>query len=222
MAVLFDLDGTLTDSRPGIVASIHYALERLGYPLPGEDELDWCLGPPLHLSFEILLATDDPARVAAAMGHYRERFSSVGLFENAVYPGIFESLERLRQEKIALFVATSKPHVFARRILDRFELSPFFDAIYGSELDGGLSAKGDLIAHILRQEKLSPRAAIMVGDREHDVIGARANGVPCLGVTYGYGGGMELDDAGAAALCDRPEEIASAVLALQASLALSC
>ena len=222
VAVIFDLDGTLTDSRPGIVRSILYALSEMGVAAPKEDEMDWCIGPPLAPSLARILGTDDPATVARAVGLYRERFSTVGLFENAVYPSIPSCLERLWEEGIPLFVATSKPLVFARRILDRFELSPFFAAVYGSELDGRLSDKGELIGHVLQSEGLSARSTVMVGDREHDVLGARQNGVPCLGATYGYGGEAELDEAGAAALCDRPAALADAIVSLRATLSLSC
>lgn len=222
MAVLFDLDGTLTDPKVGIVRSILYALDRLDAAAPGEDTLDWCIGPPLAGSFVELLGTKDPARVAEAVRLYRERFSRIGIYENRVYPGIADALARLRSLDIPLFVATSKPRVFARRVVQHFEIAFLFDGVYGSELDGHLSAKGELIAHVLQAESLSPGSTIMVGDREHDVIGARENGVPCLGVTYGYGSAEELDEAGAAALCDRPTGIAEAVLSLQATLGLAC
>ncbi len=222
VAVLFDLDGTLTDPRPGIVRSILYALDGMGHRGPGESDLDWCIGPPLAPSFAQILGTEEPGTIRRAIGLYRERFSTIGLYENAVYVGVPECLARLRDEGIALLVATSKPVVFARRILDHFELSPFFDGVYGSELDGRLSDKGELIAHVLESEGLSSQRTIMVGDREHDVIGARRNGVPCVGASYGYGGEEELDEAGAAALCDRPEGLADAVLSLRATLALAC
>lgn len=222
MAVLFDLDGTLTDPEPGIVRSIQFALDRLDAPVPHEDELDWCIGPSLRGSFATLLANDDPAVVEGALALYRQRFSTVGLFENAVYPGIPEALIRLRDEGFPLFLATSKPHVYARRILDHFDLTRFFDGVYGDELDGRLADKAHLIDHLLASENLAKGETIMVGDREHDVLGARANGLPCLGVTYGYGGAEELDAAGAAALCARPERVADAVLDLFRRLALSC
>lgn len=222
MAVLFDLDGTLTDPKVGIVRSIQFALDRMDATVPGDDDLDWCIGPPLYGSFVGILGTEDPAIIAEAIRLYRLRFSEIGLFENVVYPGVPACLARLREEDLPLYVATSKPLPFALRILERFELKGFFAGVYGSELDGRLSAKGELIAHLFEREGLSPRETIMVGDREHDVIGARENGVPCIGVTYGYGSPEELDEAGAAALCARPEDLAQAVLDLQASLALSC
>jgi phosphoglycolate phosphatase len=221
MAVLFDLDGTLTDPGLGIVRSILYALDRMGVPHSGED-LDWCVGPPLAGSFATILGTGEPSTITEAIRLYRERFSEIGLYENRIYPGIVESLKRLREEEIPLLVATSKPHVFARRVLDHFDLNPFFDAVYGSEVDGRLAAKGDLIAVLMLAEGLSPGSTLMVGDREHDVFGARQNGIPCLGVTYGYGSDEELEEAGAAALCDRPERLAESILSLRGMLALGC
>ncbi len=218
MAVLFDLDGTLTDPKAGIVASVHYALDRLGVAAPRDDEMDGWIGPPIQDSFARLLGRDPTEAVRL----YRTRYGQIGLLENAVYPGIIQSLERLRNEGLALFVATSKPEVFARQILDHFDLARHFDGIYGSELDGRLSAKGELIAHLLAEQELRPGGTVMVGDREHDVLAARANGIPCLGVTYGYGTAEELDEAGAAALCGRPDRMAESVLELLGTLALSC
>ena len=218
MAVLFDLDGTLTEPKPGIAASLRYALDRLGLAAPPEDEIDFWIGPPIQDSFARFL-NGDPTE---AVRLFRMRYTQLGLFENAVYPGIVESLERLRREGLALFVAASKPHIFAHRILDHFNLAPFFDGVYGSELDGRLSVKGELIGHLMQTEKLRPGGTVMVGDRRHDVLGARANGLPCIGVTYGYGGEEELDEAGAATLCRRPERVAASVLDLLSTLALSC
>lgn len=218
MAVLFDLDGTLTDPKVGIVASVHYALDRLGIAAPSDDEMDAWIGPPIQDSFARLLGGDP----TEAIRLYRARYGQIGLFENSVYPGIERSLDRLRREGLALFVATSKPRLFAQRILDHFELTSLFDGVYGSELDGRLAAKGELIGHVLHTEGLGRGTTIMVGDRDHDVIGARANGISCLGATYGFGSDEELDEAGAAALCDRPERVGEAVLALLSRLALTC
>ena len=128
----------------------------------------------------------------------------------------------MRDEGLLLFVATSKPVVYARRILDHFGLGGLFDGVYGSELDGTRADKGELIGHLLATEGLRRSGTLMVGDREVDVRGARANGLPCLGVTYGYGTAEELDEAGAAALCARPDRVAAAVLDLLGTLGLSC
>ncbi|HWQ08476.1 MAG TPA: HAD family hydrolase [Holophaga sp.] len=210
-AVLFDLDGTLTDPKPGITRSIQHALRALGLPAPTEDELEWCIGPPLQVSFPRLLGSGDPSLVAQAIHHYRERFSTVGLFENALYDGVPEALQDLRARGFRTYVATSKALVYAVRIVEHFGLAPLFDAVYGSELDGTRSDKGELIAHLMQVEGLSAARTLMVGDREHDMVGGARNGLRCIGVTYGYGSEEELRQHGAACLADGPQALASAV-----------
>lgn len=211
-AVLFDLDGTLTDPKPGICGSIAYAMDKLGHVAPSHDDLDWCIGPPLLGSFARLLATQDPAVLSAAVAYYRERFSAGGLFENRVYDGIPECLSTLQKHGIPLFVATSKPKVFADQIVERFGLADYFRFIYGSELDGTRCDKGEVIGHALASEGLAGKSLLMIGDRKHDVIGARKWAIPCIGVTYGYGSAEELTSAGAFSLCDSPEELIDAIL----------
>jgi phosphoglycolate phosphatase len=207
---LFDLDGTLTDPKVGITRSIQYALEQLGRPVPDADALTWMIGPPLIASFARILGSD--AQAAEALGLYRVRFSDVGLFENQVYAGIPELLSRLREREVRLFVATSKPHVFARRILEHFGLLAFFEAVYGSELDNRNADKRDLLEHLVAKEGLDPAGAVMIGDREHDAIGARSVGMRAIGVTWGYGPREELLAAGVARLVDRPDELDEAIL----------
>lgn len=206
-SVLFDLDGTLTDPKPGITGCIAHALRELGHEPPCADDLEWCIGPPLFRSFPILLGTDDAPLVERAVALYRERFSDVGLYENAVYAGVPEMLACARQKGCRLFVATSKPTVFARRIVEHFDLASLFEGVYGSELDGMRCDKGELIAHVLEVEGLDLDETIMVGDREHDMIGAARCGVRGIGVLYGYGSREELLASGAAALCERPEDV---------------
>lgn len=203
--VLFDLDGTLTDPREGIVACLKYALLRLGRNCPANSELARFIGPPLQECFGTLLHSTDPKAINAAVTLYRQRFASTGMFENSVYPGIDSALTTLRGSGAALFVATSKPQVFAQRIIEHFGLMNYFRAVYGSELDGKRSNKSDLIAHVLRSESLSPHATAMVGDRAHDIVGAKAHGVFPIGVLWGYGSYNELTAAGATTLCARPE-----------------
>jgi phosphoglycolate phosphatase len=210
MIALFDLDGTLTNPKAGITRSIQYALDSLGRPVPEADELTWMIGPPLIASFTKLLDSSDDAQGALRL--YRERFGETGLFENEVYAGIPALLQNLQDRGVRLFVATSKPHVFARRILDHFDLSRFFIEIYGSELDNRNADKRDLVRHILDQDKFDPARAVMIGDREHDVIGAKANGIAAIGVTWGYGSRRELLDAGAACLVDGPCELEASIL----------
>src|SRR5207244_405279 len=148
-------------------------------------------------TFATLLASDDPALIARSIGLYRERFGTVGLFENTVYPGIPEAVTAVRAAGFATYVMTSKPHVYARRIVEHFGLRPLFDAVYGSELDGTRVEKGDLIAYALAEEGLDPARVVMIGDREHDAVGARSNGVRVIGVAYGYGSDVELRAHGA-------------------------
>jgi phosphoglycolate phosphatase len=213
-AILFDLDGTLSDPKVGITGSIQFALSALNYPVPERDDLLWCIGPPLHHSFAQLLQTADSALVDRAICLYRDRFSTVGLFENTLYPEIPRVLQALRELGYRCFVATSKPQVFARRIIEYFELTPLLDGIYGSELDGTRSDKGELIQYVLDQEKLVSQDCVMVGDRSHDMIGAKRHGLKTIGVTYGYGTITELMAHGADYLAHKPEGIISMVEAI--------
>ncbi len=213
-AVLFDLDGTLTDPKPGITECIRYALTKLGRAAPAADEITWCIGPPLAQSFATLLATDEPELVARGVALYRERFGTVGLFENALYPGIADAVAAVRAAGFATYVATSKPHVYARRIVEHFALAALFDGVYGSELDGTRVDKGELIAHALAEERLDAARVVMIGDREHDAIGARDNGVRVIGVSYGYGSEAELRAHGADAIARAPSEIPGLVARL--------
>ncbi|WP_230532540.1 HAD hydrolase-like protein [Microvirga roseola] len=215
MIALFDLGGTLTDPKAGITRSIQYALERLGRSVPDADDLTWMIGPPLITGFTELLGHAEDAHEALRL--YRERFSDVGLFENEIYPGIPALLQSLQEKGVRLFVATSKPHVYARRIVEHFELSRFFLEIYGSELDNRNADKRDLIRHIVHREKCEPAGTLMIGDREHDVIGAKANGMQAIGVTWGYGSRQELLSAGVACLVDHPHEVEGPVLTLAAT-----
>jgi len=198
-SAFFDLDGTLTDPKPGITRCIQYALERLGFPVPAEDDLIWCIGPPLHASMKKFVGTDELAHRAVEL--YRERFRDVGLYENEVYAGIEETLAKVAAGGRRLFVATSKPKVYADRIVEHFGLGRHFEYIFGSELDGTRTDKADLLAYGITEAKLDPAWAIMIGDRSHDVVGARKNGMKAIGVLYGYGSLAELMDAGADYLC---------------------
>src|SRR5689334_1398523 len=202
--IFFDLDGTLTDPKPGITGSIQYALKKLGRPVPTQDELAWCIGPPLRASFVKLLGGEEDADRGVAF--YRERFGDVGLFENSLYPGIKATLAALKP-RARLFVATSKPHVFADRIIDHFALRPYFEHVFGSELDGTRVHKDDLLAWALERTGTDPLRALMIGDRSHDIVGAKRNGMDGIGVLYGYGSREELIEAGAVHLCATPRAI---------------
>ena len=204
MNILLDLDGTLTDPREGIVGCIRHALTGLEHRCPSDSELARYIGPPIQETFRELMNSTDPARIDAAVALYRERYSVTGMFENAVYPGIYTALTELKALGAALYVATSKPGVFVVKIVEHFRLHEFFHAVYGSELDGTRSNKAELINHILRAESLSPRSTCMVGDRLHDMVGAKTNDVFPVGVLWGYGSREELVSAGAAILCESP------------------
>lgn len=194
--IFFDLDGTLTDPQEGIIRCIQFALEKVGQPAPSAPELIWCIGPPLHESFARLVPAASEEEVWKFVGYYRERFATVGMFENGVYPGIAELVEGLARRH-TLFVATSKPEVFATKIMNHYGLAKHFRRVYGSELDGTRSDKGELIGYLLTEEKILPADALIIGDRKHDVLGAKKAGILSVGVTWGYGSDEELRAAGA-------------------------
>jgi phosphoglycolate phosphatase len=208
-SVLFDLDGTLTDPKPGITQSISFALTSLGFESPSLDSLHWCIGPPLKGSFSTLLNTSDVELLDKALFYYRMRFSETGLYENAVYNGVADMLKIISALDIRVFLATSKPLTFASRILKHFNLEQYFSGIYGSDLDGRLSDKSDLIRHILLLEDLHPTHTMMIGDRKHDILGGRQNHLFTAAVTYGYGDCKELQSSHPDLLFDSPEEIAA-------------
>jgi phosphoglycolate phosphatase len=208
MNILFDLDGTLTDSRPGILACIRHALDRSGIASPGEAELQQYIGPPLNQSFAQLLGVELGAPgVVTAIAAYRERFTATGMFENAVYDQIPATLDEVTRLGAHLYVATSKPLVYAERILEHFGLADRFIAIFGSGLDGSLGNKSELIAHALRSANLDAADSVMIGDRKHDVLGAIHNHVYPAGASWGYGTNEELLSAGARRLLAAPGEI---------------
>jgi phosphoglycolate phosphatase len=204
--ILFDLDGTLTDPKEGITRSIKYALDKLGKPVPSTEELLWCIGPPLKESLKKILKSDDDT-AETALYFYREYFKERGIFENELYPGIPKVLEKLNNKGLKLFVVTSKPYVYANEILTHFNLINFFKDVYGSFLSGKLTDKGELIAYTLKNEKITAKKTLMVGDREHDITGAKENDVISIGVTYGYGIKKELENARADFIVDSPKEI---------------
>ncbi len=211
---LFDLDGTLTDSRPGILASLRAALRDLGHtPDPAED-LTWVVGPPIEDVMGRLLAPCGDDRTLEATALYRQHYAAGGLFDNAPYPGIPEALTAFAASGFSLFVATAKRTRFARRILAHFGMEAAFAGIYGTEDSGEFNRKSDLIAHILRQEKIAAQGTIMIGDRLHDIEAAHANALPAIGVAWGYGGRAELTKAGADALADRPAQLLPLALPL--------
>jgi phosphoglycolate phosphatase len=212
--LLFDLDGTLTNNHAGISRSIAFALGRLGCPEPGAEALRDAVGPPLRQTFGRLLGTAETAPIEQALRHYRERYATVGWTENEIYPGIAQALEELTSRGHVLFLCTSKPRVFAERILAHFQLAALFAGIYGPELDGRYDHKDALLGHILSQQELAPHSCLMIGDREHDALAARAHGVSALGVLYGFGTAEELLAAGAVALVAEAVELPAAIARL--------
>lgn len=197
MHILFDLDGTLTDSRPGILKSIRHALEENGLTAPSEADMQWCIGPPILETFGKLVSPTAPEKIDAVVASFRARYGSIGLFENSVFPEIESTLTALQAAGHTLHVATSKMEPFAVRVLDHFNLARFFVSIDGSDYQGNRADKGDLIAHILREQAIVAKNAVMIGDRSHDMHGAAKNGVASIGVLWGYGSGAELVQAGA-------------------------
>jgi len=205
--ILFDLDGTLTDPKPGITKSVQYALAKMGILEEDLDKLVPFIGPPLLQSFKECYNMNDQ-QANQALQHYRERFSKVGLYENAVFPGIKEMLKKLQSQGKRLVVATSKPTAFSLQILDHFGLRAFFQSVAGSNLDGTRAEKGEVIEFALSELGLFERSnIIMVGDRKHDVIGARKNSIDVVAVGYGYGSYEELTEA-------KPDYIAKTVAEL--------
>lgn len=205
--LLFDLDGTITDSESGITRCVEYALNHFGIQVNDLRELSRFIGPPLLDSFkDFYHFTDEQAAIATAK--YRERYTDKGIYENELYPGIKELLaEAVRQGKTVI-LATSKPEVFARRILDYFELSSYFSFVAGSGLDGSLHTKTDVINYILQSNNITDLSAVvMIGDRKHDIIGAKNAGIDSVGVLYGFGDYDELAQAGATYIVKDMEEL---------------
>jgi phosphoglycolate phosphatase len=216
--VFFDLDGTLTDPREGITRCLQYALAQLGRPVPPQAELVQYIGPPLRWTFPRLLATDDKTLVDAALEHYRRRYADVGLFENELYTGIPESLRALRDRGLRLLVVTSKPAVYAGRIVDHFDLAEYFEDVFGPDLDGRFDDKGELVAHILRERAIRPERAIMIGDRASDISAGKVNGTRTVAVTYGFGSMEELAAAKPDRTCHSPAEIRDALGSLHGGM----
>jgi phosphoglycolate phosphatase len=211
--LLFDLDGTLTDSRLGIVRCMRHALERLDAPCPDDDVLASHIGESLWVTFAALLATEDRPRVERAVALYRERFSVTGLYENQVYPAIPETVAALAGQA-RLYVATQKFGEYAERIVEHFGLRRHFAGVWGTDYDGRLDDKVAVLRELLRTERVAPDQAVMIGDRSHDVLAARAHGLRSVGVLWGYGSRAELEAAGADALCAAPAALAECLARL--------
>ncbi len=203
----WDLDGTLTNSAPGITHSVRYAMEKMGSPLPPEQDLRCFIGPPLLYSFENYLGLS-PADSQRAVDYYRECYRAGAMLECDVYDGIREVLEALTRRGIICVLATCKPHEFACRIVEHFDLAKYLAFVSGPEMDGTRNEKHEVIAYAMEKLGLSsPDAVLMVGDRRDDVIGASRCYMDCVGVEWGFGTHQELQDAGATCVIRRPEEL---------------
>jgi len=212
--LLVDLDGTLIDSAPGILASVQAALRALGHAAPTTFDVASLIGPPIEDGMRALLAPLGDSRIADGVEAYRAAYRETGVLNGRLYPGVTDALARLMQDGAQLLLATSKRLEFAERILDHFHVRELFDGVFDAAPGGALDHKAALIAHVINVRALTPSRCVMIGDRRYDVAGAKANHIASLGVLWGYGDRAELDAAGADAVIARPEDLVAAALAL--------
>jgi phosphoglycolate phosphatase len=213
-SILLDLDGTLVDSYPGILASCVAALRALGHEPDQTIDIRAMIGPPLEELMQILLRSYGDDRIDEAVAAYRKHYGEGGFRGSVPYPDIAQSLEEMKQNGLRIYLATSKRAVFASRILDHLKFASYFDGIHGSLPGGELDHKPELLAHILSSHDLPPSRCLMVGDRRHDISGAHAVGMRGLGVLWGYGTRDELETAGADGLVDLPADLARTALSM--------
>lgn len=212
--IFLDLDGTITDSREGITNCFEYALNYFGIEVENKAELEQFIGPPLEQSFREGFGFS-PEKTALAVAKYRERFIPIGLYENLVYPGMEDALQRMKEAGKVLIVATSKPEYMAKRILAHFGLDGYFDDICGSDDDQNRNKKEEVIRYALEKHNITDlEDVLMVGDRKFDVIGAAKCGIKCMGVLYGYGDREELEASGAAYIAETVEDMAQQIVSL--------
>lgn len=210
--ILFDLDGTITDSEEGILNSIIFSLSKLKIPIPNRENLRVFIGPPLKESFQKMFDLSE-LEAQQAVNYYREYYETTGMFENEIYQGIVEVLRTLQKSDCQLYIATSKPEIYAEKILTHFQLASFFQGIYGASLDGTRSQKAAVICYGLDKAKITTNdKTIMIGDRSHDINGAKENGLESIGVLYGFGNYEELKTAGATYIIEKPQDITKCLL----------
>ncbi len=207
--ILFDLDGTLTNSTLGITNSIMHALSRMGREIPPRESLYRYIGPPLAYSFQDLGMTEAEAKTAITL--YREHYAVDGIYENEVYSGIPEALEQLKNSGYTLLTATSKPEKFAKMIIEHFSLDKYFKSVCGATMDEKRVKKADVIRYAMESNGISPEETVMVGDRLHDVEGAKECGLKSIGVLWGFGSMDELTEAGADKIAETPDELLSVI-----------
>lgn len=212
--VLLDLDGTLSDSEPGIMRSLQWACEQEGFPIPTEEQVRSVIGPPFEIGLPSIGIPDDA--LERVINTYRSRYERIGAYENTLYDGVIEMLDEMAAAGLSLSVATAKPEQTAHPILDYFELSDRFEVRAGATMTSERRTKAQVIDHALRELGIwgHPEVGdmvIMVGDRDHDVSGAMHHGIACIGVTWGYGSVEELLTAGAVALAETPADVAQMV-----------
>ncbi len=209
---LLDLDGTLSDSRPGIAACFRHALTELGHDASTAADLTWAVGPPIAVSLARLLKPFGDDRVDQALEIYRAQYSATGLYDCTVYPGVEAMLRDLRAADVTLCIATSKRRDFAERVMEHLKLRDCVRAVYGAKPGGGLDHKYDLLAHILITERFAAADCVMVGDRLHDIEAAKANAIRSIGAAWGYGGRAELTECAADAIAETPAEVTAFIL----------
>jgi phosphoglycolate phosphatase len=214
-AILVDLDGTIVDSRAGIVASYRHTLARLGFEPPPAADLTWLVGPPARRSLPTLIGPDGDVEEAVRL--YRAHYESHEIFNAEVYSGMREALLALGALPARLFVCTAKPVAFARRLIAHFALDGLFEGVYGADFEGRFDDKGLLIGEILATEGIDPARTLMVGDRANDVLAAARHAMPSIGVLWGYGDAAELTGAGATRLCAAPADLPAVAASLLAA-----
>ncbi|WP_019773544.1 HAD family hydrolase [Streptococcus sobrinus] len=210
--IIFDLDGTLTDSQTGIINSLTYAFKQMGLPLPAQSQLKKFIGPPLSQSFQDFCGLND-IETQKTISYYRQYFADKGWKENQLLPGARELLAKLKQAGKILLVASSKPEVFVKQILDHFEIDSYFTVIAGASLDDSRSQKSAVIAHAFKTAKIEElKGCVMVGDRKHDVEGAKVQGLPTIGLLLGFGSRQELEESGAIAIAENFQDLEKILL----------
>jgi phosphoglycolate phosphatase len=213
--IFFDLDGTLTDSQEGILKCFIYALNELGRPCAGELKVSDVIGPPLRSAFRKLLDSNDEILIEKAVSLYRERYERACLLENHLYPGILDLISALHANSLKLYVVTTKPKIWADKIVRHFQLDRWFTEVFGTDLNGRFDSKTEHLEFILSHLKLAPGETMIVGDRREDILAGKNNRIRTIGVTFGYGNRQEIVDAAPDYICDSPLEIQKTIMGLR-------